>query len=1143
MHTLSTSTVVAALRLPVPTARCARVARVVLSGLIALGLCTGTAWAFHRDTPFLVPLTSHPGGDSARPYASRGEPKFVAFDSSSDLLGNGSAAGRQIFLFDFRIGRRVLGQVTNHPGDSRNAAVDTAGTWVAFDSNADILENGNADRNIFLWNREQDAFVQLTSGTAESTGPVMDEQGRWIVFTAGDLLKRGSVGRHVFLASLNGRCSLPASCPIQQITFLPGVNGADHPEISGDARFVFFDSDQPLVGPSNNFRQIFGFDRVSGEMFQITHGTGDSTQPSTDKSGRFVAFQSTADLLGAGSTGTQVFLLDRQDNVLKQITDVPGLNVKPSLGRNDQFLTFVSNADVLRNGSSGQHVFLYDPRSGITYQLTDKIGGESDNPFTTGNTIFFFESTEDVMHTGITGRQIYGINVFGALPNATLGSHNFNFMPGALGGGSQAELKTRNGMVNAYLGTGKLFLHFGIPNVDGETEVDADPTKVVIPPILVPSFGAICMSATGRGQGIVDCNGGLEEANQVLSHDRDTDAVDPTCTFGCREGDECWATVPVAHAGVCNNSFLNFFGDFRRGAMRIDIPVKADLSVGRGADNAFCTSDDDYRMRDVAVGPLRLTTETANTTLADTDTITGASLSSSRIGAPFECTRIKSDDLLGSRLVAVFPFFNFPIGVLPSVPGPNDMLMSLTLEATFNQPCTPGSCVPEHCTSDLDCDDDNVCNGIETCANNVCVAGTPLVCDDSNFCNGPEVCDPLTGCQAGAPPDCNDADRCTTDICDAEAGRCTHTPFTPCCVAHADCNDQSVCTGAEICQSGRCVVVPGTPLACDDGNPCTEDVCDPITGCAHNPLPDGMSCSDGNVCNGDEVCVASACIAGVALTCDDGVTCTTNNCHPFIGCYFQPIPQCCGSSADCDDQNLCNGVETCSAGTCEKGTPLVCGDGDSCNGNETCDPATGCVGAPALSCNDGASCSLDSCDPSGGCVNTYVPGCCVADSDCIDNDVCNGAEHCDAGNCITGTPVVCNDNSSCNGIETCDPTNGCVVAIPMDDFGGVMCTLNGIQEMLRNAGTTALGGAGDAKRLKRLIVGARRNLELAGRGSGRFARRLVGGVEHRMARFVRRVQGGERRGAIGHDLSQELVSLADSTRPALVRIGVNGPVP
>lgn len=51
------------------------------------------------------------------------------------------------------------------------------------------------------------------------------------------------------------------------------------------------------------------------------------------------------------------------------------------------------------------------------------------------------------------------------------------------------------------------------------------------------------------------------------------------------------------------------------------------------------------------------------------------------------------------------------------------------------------------CTVDADCDDNNVCNGQETCSVGIgCLAGSPLDCDDGNP-NTLDTCHPVQGCQ------------------------------------------------------------------------------------------------------------------------------------------------------------------------------------------------------------------------------------------------------------------------------------------------------------------------------------------------------------------------------------------------------------
>src|SRR5947208_7719289 len=86
------------------------------------------------------------------------------------------------------------------------------------------------------------------------------------------------------------------------------------------------------------------------------------------------------------------------------------------------------------------------------------------------------------------------------------------------------------------------------------------------------------------------------------------------------------------------------------------------------------------------------------------------------------------------------------------------------------------------------------------------------------------------------------------------------------------------------------------PGPCDDGNPCTLDTCTPATGCQHTLRADGAPCPDGNFCNGTETCQAGTCTPGTPLVCDDGNACTGDSCDPATGCVF---------TFACDDGNPC----------------------------------------------------------------------------------------------------------------------------------------------------------------------------------------------------------------------------------------------
>ncbi len=120
---------------------------------------------------------------------------------------------------------------------------------------------------------------------------------------------------------------------------------------------------------------------------------------------------------------------------------------------------------------------------------------------------------------------------------------------------------------------------------------------------------------------------------------------------------------------------------------------------------------------------------------------------------------------------------------------------------------------------------------------------TDAACDDGCFCNGLERC---TGdvCVGGDDP-CTDALDCTADRCLEEVNRCLFEPQPEMC------SDGDACNGAEVCDLAvGCV--PSAPLYCNDENSCTVDLCDTEMGCVFSPRDlDGDGFFDGR-CGGDD---------------------------------------------------------------------------------------------------------------------------------------------------------------------------------------------------------------------------------------------------------------------------------------------------
>ena len=237
---------------------------------------------------------------------------------------------------------------------------------------------------------------------------------------------------------------------------------------------------------------------------------------------------------------------------------------------------------------------------------------------------------------------------------------------------------------------------------------------------------------------------------------------------------------------------------------------------------------------------------------------------------------------------------------------------------------------------------------------------------------------------------------------------------------------------------GTNVCIPGTgTLNCDDGNPCTDDFCDPTLGCQH--ANNNASCDDGNACTILDACNGGSC-SGNVIFCNDSNVCTTDTCNPASGCVFT------NNTNACNDGNACTVGDVCGGGSCQPGTgSLNCDDNNPCT-NDSCVPATGCAhanntaacsdnnactvgdvcgggscqpGTGTLVCNDGNVCTTDSCVPATGCSFTNNTAACSDNNACTVGDVCGG------GSCQPGTgTLVCNDGNVCT-TDSCVPATGC----------------------------------------------------------------------------------------------------------------------
>ena len=215
-----------------------------------------------------------------------------------------------------------------------------------------------------------------------------------------------------------------------------------------------------------------------------------------------------------------------------------------------------------------------------------------------------------------------------------------------------------------------------------------------------------------------------------------------------------------------------------------------------------------------------------------------------------------------------------------------------------------------------ECDDGNHLSGdgcdanctITGCGNGIVTTGE--TCDDGNTAAG-DCCSPVCQLDADGAACADDANQCTSDVCDGR-GVCTHPNNA------APCSDGNLCNGADTCGGGSCSVHEGNPcgsepvcqracaqtgplqytcgidapgVACpSDGQPCTADICNGLGLCTHPALANGTHCNDGDLCTTGDLCQSGSCQAGQPIACDPCLVCDggSGSCVPPTGSVCSP---------------------------------------------------------------------------------------------------------------------------------------------------------------------------------------------------------------------------------------------------------------
>lgn len=188
--------------------------------------------------------------------------------------------------------------------------------------------------------------------------------------------------------------------------------------------------------------------------------------------------------------------------------------------------------------------------------------------------------------------------------------------------------------------------------------------------------------------------------------------------------------------------------------------------------------------------------------------------------------------------------------------------------------------------------------------------------------------------------------------------------------------------------------------SCDDGDPCTNDVCDTFTAlCEFTGEPDGTPCDPG--------------VPG-PYECNAGV------CQP-LGCI---------NDTGCDDSNVCT-LDACTieTGACSNSAEIgvACGPGGTPAGVDPEDQGT-CAG-------DGSCAPIDQCSADAECLSTLPP---PADAQCTISScdqtgfasVCRYDSVADGTSCTlaAGDPGLCNGGTCTECMETASQDPDCTIA-------------------------------------------------------------------------------------------------------------------
>jgi hypothetical protein len=804
-----------------------------------------------------------------------------------------------------------------------------------------------APRVSFALHAQSPPVTQVTQQTSGTVGESAVWGNNWAFIASGDSLGNGNSTPELFLYEHILRV-LGGALGVSQIT-CGGFQPA-HPSITTPSmgNVIAFDAAGGLCGdPRHNClppfdtsaagRQVFVYYPETSRIRQITRCNGDCVNPHISEGGRFIVFESSADVLGTNGglplATTNVY----QGNMKSLGPNCPFLPCAPGLanpslknltpvggGRNAQqnftgkYVTFESDGDPLATGTVGiPHVYLLEVKSGLLQQIPPGNAAPARNPTIDqgGRRVAYeIDTMRGAPSPGVV-TEIWTSKIrknrtpltMSLTPNAPASSFKPNIAPA----GKRVAFVSTADLLNFQSTGNQLFVYTLIGSKYDKKnllQVTAAPTGIDSP--TQSSYVFTGFSSSGDFIG----NGNTVPQFYVANLYRRAPGNPPSPYPGTP------TPKPSATPHPTGTPVVGI-------PAAIGMALVTDQAINNG--NNTLTTIIAATVSDFFGNPVPDGTAVSFSVAPPPD---GIVVGNGATNQNPDC------DLATFAQKTGVPIINRPgvAHVCVTYPGAFGGTTHLIFAESGPQRCEGGSSPDRACTSDFDCDPIHVCS---THTQTVCDpflgnADCPLgetcikqdgTCEHSGSGSGNLLLPvPVNECTNNGQP-CSDGNPCTlNDVCagGTTAKACVGgTRAGLACTTVADCpgdvvtpspqcilsnpptcqpgaaktcaDDGNLCT-SDVCNylTGAC----GTPLTClDDDNPCTDDVCDPTTGTCG--VANVKPCSDDDPCTIGDECAAKSCVPGPVMTCpDDGNTCTIDQCNPKTGkCGIKFEPCACSA--------------------------------------------------------------------------------------------------------------------------------------------------------------------------------------------------------------------------------------------------------